>query len=320
MSDRPAPIDLDLWERVLAGGGTAEEQKRVRAWVRSVAGDPPVEDQLRAAVRALESAAGVPVVDPVAFARAVIARTHPRSPRATHRWRELAAAAAVLVALATGIGIGSLRRQRAGELRRYATAPGGRLNVTLADGTTISLAPATRLDVPSDYAAGDRTVRLDGEAVFDVVHNAQHPFRVRAGHITLTDVGTRFDVRAYATDRAIRAAVIDGSVALSGATLVPGDVATVDSTDALFIHHVGDVAAFTAWQSGRLVFRDATLAEVARTLSRWYAADVQVADTLIGRRTLTASYTNLTLDHVLSLISHASDAKIARRGRTIVLW
>lgn len=323
------PIDLDLWERVTAGGGTAEDLSRVRAWIRSVAGDPPDNARLREAVRALERASGVPAIDAAAFTRAVMARARRASARGPQRapWAARAAvAAAVLITIAAGFGIIAHDWPfGVAANRRYVTAPGERLNVTLADGTTFSLAPASRVDVPRDYASGHRVVQLDGEALFEVAHDARHPFAVRTTSGMLTDVGTRFDVRAYAGDRQMSVAVAEGAVAMSidraGAppatgTLAAGDVVSVTPAGVAAIRHVGDVGAYIAWQSGRLVFRDATMDDVARTLSRWYATDV-VADAAIASRTLTGAYTNLPLDEVLNLVSHASGTVVVRRGATI---
>ena len=56
----------------------------------------------------------------------------------------------------------------------------------------------------------DRTVELEGEAEFDVVHDPMRPFRVQAGRALVVDIGTRFDVRLYATDRSARVAVAEG--------------------------------------------------------------------------------------------------------------
>jgi ferric-dicitrate binding protein FerR (iron transport regulator) len=111
----------------------------------------------------------------------------------------------------------------------YATARGERAIVELRDGTRVTLTPETELRV----AAIGRPVYLSGEAVFSVTHNPRQPFRVIAPNgVTVQDIGTRFDMRAWA-DKAVRVAVAAGSVSLRGSaqpiTLGRGTLGVIDS-------------------------------------------------------------------------------------------
>lgn len=110
----------------------------------------------------------------------------PANDNAPGRWRRGwfgagVAAAAVLAAVST------LRPVQ--ERAIVAATP---QTVRLADGSAVSLATGARLVI----GAGDsRAVRLDdGRATFRVVHDATHPFAVRAGGWTVQDVGTVFTV------------------------------------------------------------------------------------------------------------------------------
>src|SRR4029078_10409651 len=54
----------------------------------------------------------------------------------------------------------------------------------------------------------------EAEAVFDVVHDERRPFFVFSGNAVTEDLGTRFGIRAYPGDRAVRVLVVQGRLAL----------------------------------------------------------------------------------------------------------
>jgi transmembrane sensor len=220
----------------------------------------------------------------------------------------------------------------------YHTGTGEREAITLADGTQITLAPASTLDVPQEYRAGRRSVALIGEAFCSVVHDAAHPFSVRAGRAVATDIGTAFDVRAYESDHDVRVAVADGSVAVrsvgaafrppvptsatrgaNGAELGAGDVAVVADT-AIGVTHGADVAALTSWTAGDLVYHDAPAAAVVDDLRRWYAVDLSLGDQSLAGRRVTATFARgESTDQVIEVFRAVLGARLERHGTRIML-
>ena len=67
----------------------------------------------------------------------------------------------------------------------YQTAVGQQQRVTLSDGSTVDLAPGSRLEVKAGYGRPGRTVTLSGRGMFEVRHDAGHPFRVIASGTTM---------------------------------------------------------------------------------------------------------------------------------------
>ncbi|HWZ57328.1 MAG TPA: FecR domain-containing protein [Gemmatimonadaceae bacterium] len=245
-------------------------------------------------------------------------------------WARAAIAAAIVVAIGTGVVIGSARRLglSAGPVREYATAAGERLNVTLSDGTQFALAPTSRLRVPVAYGRSAREVVLEGEAFFRVVRDDARPFRVRAGGATTTDVGTAFDVRAYASDTAVQVAVAEGRVAFAatGAAesvqhtadlLAAGDVAVLTANGHIGRSHEADLAAYIGWTRGELMFRDAPLRDVVPVLARWYGVTITVADPALGRQLVRATFDMQSMTEVLTSVTSAVGAHYTQDGRAI---
>lgn len=99
--------------------------------------------------------------------------------------------------------------QPAGWSREVATRPGQQGTLKLADGSTVRLNGATRVQVT--YQGDKRTARLlAGQAFFDVKHDTARPFTVYAGGGQARVLGTAFDVDL--TRRQVALAVYRGAV------------------------------------------------------------------------------------------------------------
>ena len=165
-----------------------------------------------------------------------------------------------------------------------ATAPGERRDVTLSDGSTVHLNTDTRIAV--SMSAKRRDVRLEkGEALFDVAHVEGRPFDVGAGDRTVHVVGTAFNVLRH--DGRIQVTVERGKVdvLVDGVRDVRLNVGEQygarEGSNRYGVTKV-DPAIVSAWREGRIVFTQATLAEVASSLSRYYARPIQVTDPTVG--------------------------------------
>jgi transmembrane sensor len=243
-------------------------------------------------------------------------------------WR----AAAILAAAAAVVVAARLVLQRSGEERSsladagtgrtFATAIGKRDSLRLPDGGRVVLGPASKLVVAAAYGRETREVELHGEAYFDVVHDTTRPFVVRAGDVSVRDVGTSFAVRAD-SGRVVQVVVTSGSVMLrsaatadSGVLLATGDMGTVQQDGRVTSRHLVEAGQYLAWMRDSLVFRDASLAEVSDELRRWYGITLRVDDSSLAERHLTMTFAGDPLDRVLRVIGLGLGADVERRGDT----
>jgi transmembrane sensor len=215
----------------------------------------------------------------------------------------------------------------ANAMTEVTTLRGQRATLRLPDGTRVALGMASRLRYARAFGDSARDVYLDGDGYFEVAHDSLHPFAVHTSTSIVRDVGTKFGVRAYDASPSTEVIVTEGVV--SFATPVTGDRLVLRANDFLrlerdgrsttLVHGVA-TADYLAWTEGRLVFQDAPLHEVIAELSRWYDRDLlQLADTSIGSRRLTASFTNESLPIVIDRIALSLDLREERHGQTVVL-
>jgi ferric-dicitrate binding protein FerR (iron transport regulator) len=83
---------------------------------------------------------------------------------------------------------------------------------SLADGTTVTLAPQSVLRYASGFGDKDRTVSLNGEAQFDVSRKTGYPFEVREKEIKVTVLGTIFSMKAPSGDSVMVVELIKGKL------------------------------------------------------------------------------------------------------------
>ncbi|MFR5656487.1 MAG: FecR family protein [Butyricimonas faecihominis] len=89
---------------------------------------------------------------------------------------------------------------------------GGEYGVVLGDGSRVWINSESELLFPSVFDGKERMVEVRGEAYFDVVKDARHPFVVKMGHSTVRVLGTSFNVCGYAEDGMEQTTLVVGSV------------------------------------------------------------------------------------------------------------
>lgn len=331
--------------RYFAGECSRIELRRFEQWLAEQPARQELVDQLRAAWRAFgempqesqpfdTQAAWAKVSDGIGHqvrsSQAPVLRLTVNRQTAASRTVRRAAVAATLL-LAFGTGSWAVLRERvadpavASQMREVATRPGQRAEVYLSDGTRVTLGAASRLRFSAPLGKTSRDIYLEGEAIFEVIHDPKWPFFVRTAHAVTEDLGTRFGMRAYAADSMVTVAVTEGKVALGrdrqpGAVLGPGDLGRLTASGRLETRRGVPLDEYLGWADGRLVFTDTPLSDVLPQIARWHDIDVRVrglsADTLF----LTATFTTESADELLRYIALTLDVGYERRGRIVTLY
>jgi transmembrane sensor len=304
--------------RYLAGTCTPEDEQRVRAWLdahpqvraRLLEGDASVVtgadtsealERLRSRTRRGEAAAAP---------RAVHFGDR-RQPARIYRWGVAAAAiAAVVLFFMLMVPSTDSGNDVPGIL--FSTGAGERQEITLADGSTLVLGPESRAVVAGDFGSVSREIRLEGFGYFEVA-TGDVPFVVLTNRFRTEVLGTRFIVEDFADEIAGGVVVDEGRVAVRavqsaarGATVVTagrqarlgGDGVALETDDA-------DLEAAFSWREGRLVFRGATLAEVARDLRRWRGIEVRLVDPSLASLRVDATFRDESPRDIAIILSTA---------------
>jgi transmembrane sensor len=302
------PIDFTLIDRYLAGEATPEERR-----------------QLEQDAEAMAVVRGLHTTPPSWDTDAAWQRLARNRPRRIAPWLRIAA----LLVIALGVSVVLMSRRNAPAVSiaaaEHTTAVGERRTVTLADGSTVVLAPATSLRVPVTFGDSTRDVYLTGEAFFEVAHDAAKPFIVHTRLAQTEVLGTAFNVRAYQNDTMTEVALQRGKVGVrpvdSDIVLLmnPGQIVRATAIAAAYDTTHTDVSAFTSWATGQLSFNNWTLSAIVERLEAWYGVDIAIADAQLARTRVTAYLPAGTLEEVLTAISETAGASFERVGSTITL-
>lgn len=288
---RPRPRSAEAWlARLGRPSVTPGELAAFEAWLEA---DPRHLDDyqalkaLAAETRSLKSAftaelAAIPV--------------RRRSSRTSGAWTWTAPALGAVAAVAAAVVVlPSVWRSASDPLagaQVLSTAVGEIRDVTLSDGSRVTLDTNTTLRVRLD--ATSRRLRLDGgQAYFAVAHDAERPFEVALADRAVVVTGTRFTTALIDGDA--RVALLEGSIRLEprgapdGARrMVPGDALRFAAGRPVQAGPRFDPMTAADWRARRRVFLDAPLSQILADLSRYTDQRITLADPALAQMRVTA--------------------------------
>lgn len=209
-----------------------------------------------------------------------------------------------------------------------STPRGRQYALSFSDGSKVWLNSSTRLRFPAVFSGNERVVELEGEAYFEVAHDAARPFIVKLVSSTGTGssikvLGTRFNVQSYNDEPVIQTTLLQGAVQFSNGkelvTLKPGQqsVQQTTGTGKKVTVRNADVSEAVAWKNGYFQFVNADLKTVMRQLSRWYDLDIVYEGELPALNFKGKIQRDLNLEDVLEILK--ADVNIKIEDRKIIV-
>ena len=203
-----------------------------------------------------------------------------------------------------------------------ATNRGEQYSMTLADGTKLWLNAASSIRFPVAFTGSYRDVEITGEVYFEVAHNKEKPFRVKAGDEHIEVLGTHFNVNAYHDEPFIRTTLIEGSVKVnrgtSSALLKPNEQALVKNGNTAINVSPADGQAAIAWKSGYFKLTNSEVSDIMRQIARWYDIEVVYKGNVTSGTISGEVPRNLNLSEVLKVLE-LSDVHCKLEGKTLIV-
>jgi ferric-dicitrate binding protein FerR (iron transport regulator) len=162
---------------------------------------------------------------------------------------------------------------------------GKRSSMELSDGTKVWLNSGSKLVYTPVFKGEIREVFLEGEAYFEVAKNADKPFYVRTVAFKIKVLGTKFNVKAYSDDNQSNTVLSEGKVSMKlndqlfskEVILSPYQKSTLlRNSDTFQISKVDDISKYTSWIYGYLEFDRENLADVLKSISRYYNINIEL--------------------------------------------
>lgn len=204
----------------------------------------------------------------------------------------------------------------------------------MPDGSLLIMSAHSTVKYPKAFR-NNRTVQLEGSALFDVARDEAHPFRVSAGVLQITVLGTRFRIDASRGDSAMNVKLFSGKIRVgigrNETDLLPGKefhyqqgVATVRT----FEHNKQEATAPASsvkdnapLQADALVFDNRPLSAVLATLQARFSTPIHYRDKMIRKYYFSGEF-NATdsLDQILNTICtlNGLQLKVDSTGYTLL--
>jgi transmembrane sensor len=248
-----------------------------------------------------------------------------------HEPRRKAWMAALAASLLLALGVAAWFVYRSeGPVTAHVTPAGATRDVTLPDGSIAHL--NTRTDVRWLGGSDERRVALlEGEALFDVRHDAAKPFTVVLDGSEIRVLGTRFNVRRRQNAETV-VTVIEGTVAVSQQrpagdtqptwtrTLRANEQIVYSATGLLRDIHTATGANAARWREGILEFEDESLSNIVADLGRYTDLQIIVSDPRVAQLRL-GGQLNVrdNIEGSLGLLEKLAPVTAHKSGDTFVL-
>lgn len=327
-------MDKILIRKCLEGRATPDEEEAFRAWLSDASSDvtslqeimtgswsslplTPVEEDLKEETLTSLRKKLYP-------GHAKVVPLHSRRPV---RWWWYGAAACILVVVAVFTYKGNAPRQEKDVevAATWKTLVNNDIKVkyaVLPDGSKIWLHPQSTLAYAMPQGGDQRSVRLEGEAFFDIKQDEQRPFRVYTGDIATKVLGTAFNVEAYAKEADIRVSLVQGKVAVGHASaeqvLQAGEMMDYDKTQHAGSKSLLRLRDMDEWTQGNLILNDLPVAYALERLAGRYHLKLQYDKGVnLSDRRVTTIFKKETLHQELDILLFISRCGYTIEGDTL---
>jgi len=262
------------------------------------------------------------------YADRLAAMRRPRFGRLMSSGRKIGPAAlkvAAACAVVAAFGMAALDYSAKPQTQAFETPVGGHETLKLADGSRIELNTSTKVRV--SLGAGQRQVWLDrGEAYFEVQHNTARPFTVVTGNHRVTDLGTKFVVRAEGDS--LRVALLEGRARFEtesvwnqpqSVLLTPGEVVIATRSSLSMERQPARLLDDDlGWRHGMLIFDRTPLADVVAQFNRYNAKKLSVCGPAAQMK-IDGTFPANNIDDFLHLARAVLGLKVEQQPDVVVL-
>ncbi|PUV24984.1 FecR family protein [Sphingobacterium athyrii] len=175
--------------------------------------------------------------------------------------------------------------------------------LTLSDGTRVWVNSESELTYKANFEKNERTVRLKGEAYFEVAKDTKRPFVVEANDLNVQAIGTAFDINSYKPNAKVL--LTEGRLKVNGQEneiFIDAGNGVKMINSQLVAFPIPDMEEATAWKDGYFYFENKSMQQILDELSRWYGIKIDSNVSLDKRRYKGGIKRDVTLAEVCNLL------------------
>lgn len=203
------------------------------------------------------------------------------------------------------------------------TLIGEKLTLSMPDGSRITLNGESSIYFDEGYGKSNRTVRLIGEAFFDVFSDTTLPFEVITNQVFTRAIGTSFNV--FSRDGHLRVALTSGRISVTDSMdsvmLSPGQLVALKSngTEEGFSINQFNTLEVTGWKEGKLYFDRKKLSQILKDLETWYGVTIKIDPGVNSNQLVSGTFENKNLKDILTGLSFSTAFSFELHGKQVTI-
>ncbi len=199
---------------------------------------------------------------------------------------------------------------------------GQKTRISLPDGSVCWLNSESEIKFLSNFTESSRDIHLKGEAYFEVAKDKNRPFRVHAPAITITALGTIFNVNSFPDEQKETVTLIEGKISVNCEDkffreILPGEAVSYDKEKKTSDRMKVDPDEAMIWKNGILQFKKETYQAVFSKLERWYGVKFRIIGNPTDDLKYSASFKNELLVNILKSISYGHEFEFKIDGKNV---
>jgi transmembrane sensor len=230
-------------------------------------------------------------------------RTKQAKPNHLYTFRQVAAVAVIVIVGSLFAYYVTQKFEFKPTIIELATHASETDSILLADGTTVWLNRNSKLYYPKKFKGKNRTVKLEGEAWFEVTKNAKKPFTVECNYSTITVLGTtlNIDTESLATEVCLATGKVNiqSNFTDTFVDLLPNNKAIASSTNLVKTQITNP--NYLSWKTGVFLFEDTPLSAVINDLNCYYNKPI-VLNTNKADMLFSAQFENSNQEDILEIL------------------
>ncbi|WP_143773998.1 FecR domain-containing protein [Niastella vici] len=192
---------------------------------------------------------------------------------------------------------------------------------SLPDGSEVTLNKHSQVSFPEKFTGDKRVLQLNGEAFFHVTPNKKKPFEIHTNNVTITVVGTSFNVRSRGdtTEVIVETGIVEVATEKQTVVLKAGQRAITGITESILQKQTSSDQLYNYYRSKKFTCDGTPLWKLVEKLNEAYDVQIVFENEALRNKPLTTTFDNEPLDNILNIIKLSFNISVVKEKGKIIL-
>ena len=192
---------------------------------------------------------------------------------------------------------------------------------SLPDGSMVTLNKHSQVSFPERFTNNKRVLQLNGEAFFKVKPDKEKPFEIHTNNVTITVVGTSFNVRSRGdtTEIIVETGIVEVATDNQTVRLQAGQKAYVGINQTILQKQANTDQLYNYYRIKKFVCDETPLWKLVEKLNEAYDVHIVFENNALRNLPLTTTFDNQPLDNILNIIKSTFNISATKEKGQIIL-